>query len=401
MVAGSVGLMLQMLVINLPFLAFASMTRNLLELVSGGVALGFLVAIVDALTSSTPSLEPVSRTGLAWILYLAAFAVLFLGAALVLRLQYVHRRTTLSRIWTGGFAVLFLLTGFMPWRLVFAIQRSLSSASASSRAVALNFDHAAGRFRPPVGALTPENAFAIARRGEGSVQVYLPFRVTGLPPDSAIQMDHAEIRLIANGRLQRLEQEPWNARREESGSPTQTVYPTLGIPAALYGRIKDQWVRVEVDYWMTLAQVTASHTLPAIDGGQRFPSVGPCRTKVNEPETAVRLSCVYPGTPPACLHSFLEYIPTGQRNPDRFGCGNYASFARLLLDPLFPGALVPFSVNLPFRDPLALAHFPVDGSKLRQSRAVIQFYRVQDHFTRRLVIPEIRLSEWGAETPGT
>jgi hypothetical protein len=59
---------------------------------------------------------------------------------------------------------------------------------------------------------------------------------------------------------------------------------------------------------------------------------------------------------------------------------------------------MPFAVILPFRDPVGLAHFPVDGSKLRESRAVLQLYRAQDHFTRKLVIPDVRLRNWEAET---
>jgi hypothetical protein len=62
---------------------------------------------------------------------------------------------------------------------------------------------------------------------------------------------------------------------------------------------------------------------------------------------------------------------------------------------------MPPVVDLPFRDSTGLAHFPVDGSKLRESRAVLQLYRAQDHFMRTVVIPEIRLADWeaGAPTP--
>jgi hypothetical protein len=93
--------LLQMLVINLPSVALASMTRNILQLVSGGVALGIVVAVTDLLAQNTQSIEPVFRSGLGWILYLTASAVVFLGALLVLPFQYFSRRTTASWILAG------------------------------------------------------------------------------------------------------------------------------------------------------------------------------------------------------------------------------------------------------------------------------------------------------------
>lgn len=67
---------------------------------------------------------------------------------------------------------------------------------------------------------------------------------------------------------------------------------------------------------------------------------------------------------------------------------------------LFPARFMPPVVNLPFRDSAGLAHFPVEGSKLREARAVLQLYRAQDHFMRTVVIPEIRLVDWEARAPG-
>ena len=58
---------------------------------------------------------------------------------------------------------------------------------------------------------------------------------------------------------------------------------------------------------------------------------------------------------------------------------------------------MPFSVTLPFRDPAAITQYPVDGSRIRQAQAVYEAYQVQDHFTRKLVIPDVRLADWEAE----
>lgn len=394
--------MLQMFIIDIPFIALASMTRNFLELLTGGVALGVFATVADLLGSDTQNVEPVFRSGSGWILYLSAFIVMAAGALLVLRLQYFSRRTMVSWIVTAGTGIAFFLAWSMPWRFVFAIQRSASSDPASSNAIAVNFASDAGKFQRPAGGLTPEDALTILRRGQGetlTVPIYLPVRVTGLPPDSAIQMDHADVRIIGNGRVYKLEQEPWNTRHEGAGNESSMVYPPIAVPETLFERIKDQRTRVEVDYWLTLAAVSSSQAFPAIGGEAQIPDGGQCRTSVNEQQTTVGIRCTTLGPRAACFHSFLENTATGQRNPDRFACRMYGSIANLVRSPVIPNYLLPDGVALQFRDPTGLAHYPVDGSKLRNAQAVLQLYRVQDHFKRTLVIPDIRLGDWEAEAP--
>jgi hypothetical protein len=397
LLAASEHFVVQMLVINLPFLALASVTRSLLELISGAVVVSLVVVVADAV--GTPSAEPVMRTGLQWIETLTAYAVLFIGASVVLALQYFRRRTAVARIFTGVAAVLSVMAWFIPWQPAFAVQRSLSPAAESSGPVNLIFDPAAGKFHRPPGALSLDEMLTIMKGVDtGTVPIYLPLRVTGLRPDSAVRADHSEVRLITQGRTTRMDLESWNFPHDESDSTPQTVYPPIKIPAALYSRIKDEPVRIEVDSWLTLVQIASSNDIPAIGGEQPIPGVGRCRTKVNDAGTAVELSCMVTEKAPPCTNMFLQHVPTAQRNPNRFACSNYASYAPFLLNPLFPVALIPANANLPFRDRSALAHYPVDGSKLQESRAVIQIYRLQDHFVRKVVITDIRLSDWGAET---
>jgi hypothetical protein len=58
-------------------------------------------------------------------------------------------------------------------------------------------------------------------------------------------------------------------------------------------------------------------------------------------------------------------------------------------DPIFR-----FRMSIRFRDTTGLARFPVGASQLPGSRLVVHTYEPQDHFSRQLVIPEIRLSDW-------
>jgi hypothetical protein len=212
-------------------------------------------------------------------------------------------------------------------------------------------------------------------------------------------MDHAEVRITANGRVEELPQQSWNVRREGTATASNIVYPAIPIPTTIYDRIKDQPVRVEIDNWLTLVRVATTQTLPALGGAQDAADGGRCQTRVNDQQTAVQYICSG-GAPAPCFHSFLEHLPSNERNPDRFACGPYASFAGVVQNVLFPARLQTSVVNLPFRDPAGLAHFPVDGSKLRESRAVLQLYSAQDHFARSVVIPEVRLADWEAAPPG-
>ena len=396
----------QMLAINVPFLALASITRNLLELLSGAVALVCIYVIAELLPRQPALLdvEPVNRSGLGWTLFLSAAVIVFVGAALVLLFQYFSRRTKRSWFLAGCVTVCYVLAWALPWRFVFSMQRLLQKDPVSSQAITLKFDPEAGRFHTPSGGLNAEDARAILLRANGvdvpvTIPVYLPVSVAGLPPDSAIQMDHAEVRITANGRVEELQQQPWNVRREGTAT-VNIVYPVIPVPATIYDRIKDQPVRVEIDNWMTLVRVATTQALPAMGGAQESADGGRCQTSVNGQQTAVQYICSG-GASAACFHSFLEHLPSNERNPDRFACGPYASFAGVLQEVLFPARLQPSVVNLPFRDSAGLAHFPVDGPKLRDSRAVLQLYRAQDHFARAIVIPEVRLADWEAAAPGT
>jgi hypothetical protein len=155
---------------------------------------------------------------------------------------------------------------------------------------------------------------------------------------------------------------------------------------------------LEINYSLTLFTLVSSHTLSAVSANERIPNVGWCATRINPAETAVQLGCEQAGRGPDCMTLVLEHVPTRQRNPQRFGCD--ADYAPYRDWQVIPDGLARFGGNLPFRDPNGLPKYPVNGSKLAESRVIMQIYRAADHFTRTLVIPEIRLSDWevSAET---
>ena len=101
--------------------------------------------------------------------------------------------------------------------------------------------------------------------------------------------------------------------------------------------------------------------------------------------------CLAPGKTRPCVSIFLEHTLSGRRNPESTACSpDYAPFS----GKYYFDAIRRFGANLTFRDASGLARFPVQGPELGESRVVISLCEPQDHFTRRLVIPEIRLSDW-------
>ena len=112
---------------------------------------------------------------------------------------------------------------------------------------------------------------------------------------------------------------------------------------------------------------------------------------MNAGGTAILFSCIEAGKLPSCATFFLEHLSSGRRNPEIVRCSpDYR--------PIFalsgPDAMRRFGVAVPFRDPAGLGHFPVNGPLLRESRVVLRIYRAEDHFTRKVVIPDVRLRDW-------
>lgn len=388
--------MFLLFLVNIPLLAFASVTRSLLEAITGGVLLFLFFAIFEGLFGGDPArrFQPTLGTGVEWLTVSTMALTLCIAAVILLRLQFFRRRTRLAR-WVGGaFAILSLFVTFLPWQPAFAIQKSLARATGSAEAIGVSF-------QPELGKVKRDASFPLPFGVNGTfAAIYVPMRLSGLQENSGVQSDRVQVRLIdPDGLLSTLPSFSvtgfqLGARRGQEGAASQDAYQTVPIPGYLYARIKDRPVHLEIDYSLTLFTLSSSHALPAINTREHIPNVGLCATRINPTETAVQLGCQQAGRGPDCMTLVLEHVPTGQRNPQRFGCD--ADYAPYRDWQVIPDGMARFGGSLPFRDPNGLAKYPVNGSKLAESRVLMQIYKAVDHFTRKLVIPEIRLSDWEA-----
>ena len=168
----------------------------------------------------------------------------------------------------------------------------------------------------------------------------------------------------------------------------------MWIPESLYKSVRDQPVRMEVDYSLTLLRANPVQRMPALDGIRRVPEQGLCATRTNSGETQIEVHCITPGQEP-CAIAFLENPQTGKRtNAQIPGCAlNYSPY----FERVEGDSMSRFNRTFPFRDPSGQIEYPVDGSQLKDAQVAIEVYQPLAHFTRQVVIPDIRLGDWTEE----
>lgn len=416
--AGSRGVYL-LLGLSIPMLAFASLTRNLSEAVIGGLAAFLGFAMLQILVNNRGQIGWLRGTGLFWIAESTMFAVALVGSTIILLLQFFRRKTVPARWAMAVVALLFQLAYLVPWNVAFALERRLSPNPGAGSSIALSFQPDQSKFRLPEG-LTRATVYGrpgISR--EEASTVYLPVLVEGLPEGAVLNGDHAEVFLFSNnGRiLHRGKVDNLSIRKEASAEPMHftigmrrnnfirdigpedgygdhdgkmVVYEGIPLPHYLYQEVKNQTIRLEIEYSFTLLQGT-TYTTPALGGDLRVPHIGRCRTQMDQEADDIQIRCIQAGATQPCGSAFLENPSSGRRNPVRFSCWpNYSPYS----GQYSPDAMDRFGASLRFRDSSGLTKYPVDLSQIREARVVLRFYQPQDHFTRRLVIPQIRLSDW-------
>jgi hypothetical protein len=384
--------------IILPIFSFASVTRNMTEafILACGctlIIMAFLLLSSSVNQSANGTLISVTHSGVGWIGEVFRFALVALAACVILGSQYFRRKTALARFFVVAFGSLLLVSTFLPWRPVFAIEERLSLKPGAGAGVEMTFNQLQERYKSPSGLRASAGN---GQRRDDDAEVFLPLQVAGVRNDAILLVDRVEVHLIGQGGrvLYHGTGEPFELAREGPKPPEAPVYQQFAFPISMYSSAKDRAVQVRVDYSLTLFGLGRSYSLPALDGDERMPGWGWCKTKMNEAGTAVELRCMEPGKGPVCGTAFLENASSGAQNPSRSSC---ASEYRPFGDRPLPDNFARFGVNLPFRDASGLAKFPVDGSQLPQSHVVIRMYEPEDHFTRALVIPNIKLKDWEAQ----
>jgi hypothetical protein len=239
----------------------------------------------------------------------------------------------------------------------------------------------------------------------GKTSMRIPLSVAGLPRDSILETDHYELRAIGSDGVVRAKSQSLEYREDDVSlirdgegpvtslvRPGQQVYSTVSMDTDDYVRLKDRKMRVEVGYSLTLMQLAESYAIPAVNGDERLPGVGRCRTQVNQMGDSVLLNCMQAAKPPVCYSQFLLHAPSGRTNPVNYECSarNYAPY----FAQFFPDSVARFGVHLPFHDPTGQYLRPVDAPQIGQAQVIIRNYRTLAHFSRTVTTPERPLRDW-------
>ena len=387
-----------LMVVSIPFVAFFSLTKNMME----AVASGFVIAvglIGFAFTTSAITgkygrfLDVTQDTGFHWVPQFAGGIVILLGALTVLGIQYFRRKTLTARFVTGAVFILFwAVTFLMPWETAFAIGQEFSSKKGEGNAIALSFEPAGARFHR-----TPHTP------SDEDLSLYLPVRVDGLPADSVLRADRYSTRAIfASGESVVMSVDlTEDFRRNGAGYLKVGGHPLYGSPLLVGDeRVKNEPLQLEIEMWMTLLKVSSVTELPALDGPLSIGGVG-CihrewtmsRSWDDDEDTEVNLWCE-PVLQPSCYTlELLEFSAPYVFRPAMKCPGDYKPIHAQLL----PGGASITAVAY-VRDPLGHVKYPKDFDNLFKTKAALKSYEPVDHFTKKIVIPEVRLKDWTADT---
>jgi len=376
------------IILDLPVFAIAALTRTMVQAAATMLAIWFVVAVGIAagflLRGGAP--PPFAASGIQWMTPTFWSALALCAATMIIRLQYHYRATSCARAIMWGTVLLAPLLSFSTWAAAFSVQRFLSADPAIAQPIDLSFEPRLGR--APIEA-APTSA--------GTVQ--LPLRMSGLASGTIVMSDRAFIRLVGRdgttlygGRTTANIGYGDDFPVSTDSAATLWLYQRIAIPERIYKLVRAQDVRAEIDYSLTLFRLEATSTLAALNGEVRSRAFGWCRTAVDADGDDIELGCTKTGGAPTCVTIALENPRNGRRNPETPYCEpDYAP----LRPHILPDAMSHLGAGIKFQDLQQLAKYPVDGPQLADARVSLKSYEPAAHFTRHLVIPSIRLSDWG------
>ncbi len=382
--------------IALPAMIVGAITRSFIEAFVLAIAtLAFYVALFQVLLALLLGVRAaVPETGAGWMLDAGFYLIAIVVAAAVLCIQYLRRRTLLARVLAvlGGVGI--GACAFAPWHLAFALQRALSPQPLAAQSVQLGFDAQGGRYQAPRGA-------APAVR----TALYVPLHAAGVPEGTSVLMDHADLRVtgldgsilyrgksnISVDGVGSLFDAIFEIRSSESSERAAPLYQRLYLPAQVLKSLGNRPVRITIDESLTLFVPAEKYSLPAVGADLTLGALGRCRTRIDSEGDDVQIQCLSTAKQPLCYTAYLEQPGSGLRNPPSHGC--FPAYAPAIFAPLLPDAIHRTGGELPFFDRSELAQYPIDGSKLADSRMVIQTFVPADHFTRQVETPIVKLAD--------
>ena len=373
--------------ICVPTLIFAAITRTLTEFV---VTVALAAIALIGLFSITPVVglvDTLSASGIAWITTCSWGILSVLAALTILPQQYLHRRTLRTRWLSGGALVCALLASMLPWRAGFAIQEHFAPQPRAGAAVALEYDPTA-----PVRLVRQGR-----QTGEDGALILFTLRATNLPGNTQLRPDHYTVRMLDGDgktlyqgesklRMSIYPQPGAPLRQEDAASAPVVAQQAVEITSPIPLHEPNQIVRVEIDYSLTLFRAVAQDRIADRGNDQLLAGFARCTTRPGNGGDAVNMVCLSTHPWSACLTGYRVEKLTGKKTWHFTSCDtvDYAPFAGAIWrDAYF--RLGWFGTGQSFPKAADKPDNPGVGP------TVIETLLPQDHFTRRVVIPQLQL----------
>ena len=361
------------LALGLPVFAFATLTRNLMEAVAASLAVGIAMVFFTTVSRTTHwglHFDGTNGTPLVWIDDSLQVLWGLLCVGVIASIQYYGRKTITSR-WLSGLAIVgwIMLGSALTWQSAFAVEQQFSPHSEAANSILISVDTS-----------TPAPSYSVSARGNSMASI--PLRIDGLRAEDMLIAEHI------SGRV-----------RQQDGTVTQLWFPpprplsnggkqNVVLPESLFSLVKDQLVRVELDYDLTLAKGDPAQAIPALNGDQWVEGVGTCTTTPDAIFGYAKLNCATMGEAP-CATWFIGKPWTDLLQSK---C-NYSPW----FNRVNGGSITHFGGDVYLSDITQSVKFPVSNAEVGQARVMIRIFHPQAHFTRHVVAPTIRLSDWSVE----
>ncbi len=326
---------------------------------------------------------------------LGRISVVVIGALAVIGLQYFRRGATRSaRAAVLVATVAYAAVGQLPWGFAHGLQQRSTGTPAVPADVALELDLARGHVTAP-DMLSPAQAEIFRARASlagqasnGELGVWLsrqtqgttlalPLKITRSHDGDVLWADRVEARLVdAGGRV--VYRGTGDAL--EVHAETEEVQ-ILFVPSDVFDRHRDEALRLEVDYSLTALEMDGELSLPADGGEARFASNDRCTTEPLRNRDGVRMRCLTLHRP-SCYSVSAEKRAGDARVGERLIC--QPDYSRFQLGfRLFES----FEIDVPLPD------------DARREDWLVRYvpFRPREHFTSRLIVPQLRLADWAVE----
>ena len=368
--------------ICLPTLIVAAVTRTLKEFVVIAAVAVVALAVLGALLTVMGVHSPLAGTGLTWITTFVWTGLSVLAALILLPMQYARRRTSTTRWLSGGFLLCALMATAIPWKLAFAIQKSLAPEPGSGDSVAMEYKSTdpARLVRVTPSLLHPDSA-----------RIRFNIVVKGLPVDSALVADQYAVRVlntqgtilyqgVSNG-PKALQPVAGLALRHGDEEREQFVMEqSIDIPSHVIAWKSAQVVRVEIDYSLTLMRSVAQDWFATVENNESLAGFGRCAIRPDD--RAVELNCLSTRPSSGCIAGYTGQRATGKKTWLFMDCNSrdYAPIAGAIWrDAYF--RLGWFGTGVRFGS-------TGDAGVLSD---MVEMFAPRDHFTRRVIIPMLQL----------